>query len=300
MGAKVVMLYRSYLMGEGARADHLNVGVAGKGVHKDTGAKVVHRAPNTTSNILAKSISKDGGIMGYRGLVHMGPNSQGSKARVQCDGLMMDGISRSDTWPDIQIENPHVTVAHEGDRRADLRRPALLHGHPRLQRGRGSRDDRQRFHRAGHEGAPDGVRGRAQPFDPARDDRFDRLAARPVGGAACAAVARATGLLAGRGARLVWVVGWVVASGLRAGDLDERARGRWGQQDGDQLALERAGDGTVELRVSGYADGMGALPLHVQGRERRRQSLCREDRGLGTEIAGVEAAASVGAAKALR
>src|SRR6185312_3047464 len=83
MGAKYVMLYPgSFLMGEGARADHLNVGVAGKGVHKDTGAKVVHLAPNTTSNILAKSISKD-------------------------------GESRSDTWPDIQIQNPHVTVAHE-------------------------------------------------------------------------------------------------------------------------------------------------------------------------------------------
>ncbi|HEX4483196.1 MAG TPA: Fe-S cluster assembly protein SufB, partial [Solirubrobacteraceae bacterium] len=114
MGAKYVMLYPgSYLMGEGARADHLNVGVAGKGVHKDTGAKVVHLAPNTTSNILAKSISKDGGIMGYRGLVKMGHNSAGSKARVQCDGLMMDGESKSDTWPDIQIQNPHVTVAHE-------------------------------------------------------------------------------------------------------------------------------------------------------------------------------------------
>jgi len=114
MGAKYVMLYPgSFLMGEGARADHLNVGVAGRGVHKDTGAKVVHLAPNTTSNILAKSISKDGGIMGYRGLVRMGHNSQGSKARVQCDGLMMDGESRSDTWPDIQIQNPHVTVAHE-------------------------------------------------------------------------------------------------------------------------------------------------------------------------------------------
>src|SRR5437588_228863 len=60
-----------------------------------------------------KSISKDGGIMAYRGLVKMGQRSQGSKARVQCDGLMMDGISRSDTWPDIQIQNPHVTVAHE-------------------------------------------------------------------------------------------------------------------------------------------------------------------------------------------
>src|SRR5919109_1441476 len=114
MGAKKVMLYPgSFLMGEGARADHLNVGVASGDVWKDTGAKVVHLAPNTTSNILAKSISKDGGIMGYRGLVRMGHNSQGSKAHVQCDGLMMDDRSRSDTWPDIQIQNPHVTVAHE-------------------------------------------------------------------------------------------------------------------------------------------------------------------------------------------
>ncbi|MGK2878020.1 MAG: Fe-S cluster assembly protein SufB [Solirubrobacterales bacterium] len=114
MGAKYVMLYPgSYLVGEHARADHLNVGVAGAGVWKDTGAKVVHNAPNTTSNILAKSISKDGGIMGYRGLVRMGKNSQGSKSRVQCDGLMMDDLSRSDTWPDIQIQNPYVTVAHE-------------------------------------------------------------------------------------------------------------------------------------------------------------------------------------------
>ncbi|MBA3422672.1 MAG: Fe-S cluster assembly protein SufB [Thermoleophilaceae bacterium] len=114
MGAKFVMLYPgSFLMGEGARADHLNVGVASGNVWKDTGAKVMHLAPNTTSNILAKSISMDGGVMGYRGLVRMGHNSQGSKARVQCDGLMMDPESRSDTWPDIQIQNPHVTVAHE-------------------------------------------------------------------------------------------------------------------------------------------------------------------------------------------
>ena len=66
----------SFLIGEGARADHLNVGVASGDVWKDTGAKVVHLAPNTNSNILAKSISKDGGIMGYRGLVRMGHNSQ--------------------------------------------------------------------------------------------------------------------------------------------------------------------------------------------------------------------------------
>jgi Fe-S cluster assembly protein SufB len=114
MGAKYVMLYPgSFLLGRRARADHLNVGVASGRVWKDTGAKVMHLAPETTSNILAKSISKDGGIMGYRGLVRMGHNSAGSKARVQCDGLMMDSYSRSDTWPDIQIQNPHVTVAHE-------------------------------------------------------------------------------------------------------------------------------------------------------------------------------------------
>src|SRR3989475_11096945 len=114
MGAKYVMLYPgSDLLGEGARACHLNVGVASGNVWKDTGAKGVHLAPNTSSDILAKSISKDGGIMGYRGLVRMGHNSRGSKAHVQCDGLMMDGLSRSDTWPDIQIQNPHVTVAHE-------------------------------------------------------------------------------------------------------------------------------------------------------------------------------------------
>src|SRR5204863_209332 len=81
MGAKYVMLYPgSFLLGPRARADHLNVGVASGGVWKDTGAKVMHLAPETTSNILAKSISKDGGIMGYRGLVRMGHNSQGSKA----------------------------------------------------------------------------------------------------------------------------------------------------------------------------------------------------------------------------
>src|SRR3979490_443095 len=79
MGAKYVMLYPgSFLLGEGARADHLNVGVAGGNVHKDTGAKVVHLAPNTTSNIFAKAISQDGGIMGYRGLVGMGHPSQGA------------------------------------------------------------------------------------------------------------------------------------------------------------------------------------------------------------------------------
>ncbi len=176
MGAKYVMLYPgSFLLGEGARADHLNVGVAGAGVHKDTGAKVVHLAPNTTSNILAKSISKDGGIMGYRGLVRMGHNSAGSKARVQCDG--------SDDGRDLSLGHlaghpdpePERDRGPRGDRGADLRRPALLHGLARLHRGRGGGHDRQRLHRAGDEGAADGVRRRAEPPHPARDGRLDRL-----------------------------------------------------------------------------------------------------------------------------
>ena len=168
MGAKYVMLYPgSYLVGEHARADHLNVGVAGEGVWKDTGAKVVHNAPNTTSNILAKSISKDGGIMGYRGLVRMGKNSQGSKSRVQCDGLMMDDLSRSDTWPDIQIQNPYVTVAHEAVV-GKISDEQLFYLRSRgLTEDEAAGNDRQRIHRAGHQGAPDGVRGRAQPPDPA-------------------------------------------------------------------------------------------------------------------------------------
>ena len=86
MGAKVMLYPGSFLLGEGARADHLNVGAASGGVWKDTGAKVMHLAPNTTSNILAKSISKDGGIMGYRGLVRMGHNSRAPRPASSATG----------------------------------------------------------------------------------------------------------------------------------------------------------------------------------------------------------------------
>jgi len=114
MGAKYVMLYPgSYLMGEGARADHLNVGVAGKGVHKDTGAKVVHLAPNTTSNIFAKSISKDGGRAGYRGLLQVDKSARGAKSKVVCDALILDEESRSDTYPYMKIDENEVDIGHE-------------------------------------------------------------------------------------------------------------------------------------------------------------------------------------------
>ena len=191
MGAKYVMLYPgSFLMGEGARADHLNVGVAGKGVHKDTGAKVVHLAPNTTSNILAKSISKDGGIMGYRGLVKMGPHSrrlEGARAVRRADDGRRIALRHLAGHPDPE---PPRDGRPRGHRRAHLRRPALLHGLARLHRGRGRGDDRQRLHRAGDQGAADGVRGRAQPPDSAGDGRLHRL-----GGAICCAWRRPRSLV---------------------------------------------------------------------------------------------------------
>lgn len=74
---------------------------------------MIHLAPHTSSKVLAKSISKDGGISSYRGLLKIGPNAEGAKASVQCEGLMLDDISRSDTMPVIEIENDNVDIGHE-------------------------------------------------------------------------------------------------------------------------------------------------------------------------------------------
>jgi Fe-S cluster assembly protein SufB len=114
MGSGVTMLYpASYLLGKGSRADHLTIALAGRGQHKDTGAKVIHNAPYTTSRVVSKSISKDGGWSAYRGLVRVTPNALHSKVSVRCDALIMDDESRSDTWPDMQIHQDDVTVEHE-------------------------------------------------------------------------------------------------------------------------------------------------------------------------------------------
>jgi Fe-S cluster assembly protein SufB len=114
MGSKVTMLYpASYLIGKGASADHLNISFANKGQHKDGGAKVIHGAPYTTSNILAKSVAKDGGWAGFRGLVRVNQGAYGSKVKVRCDGLLMDEFSKNDTFPSMQIHQNDVLVEHE-------------------------------------------------------------------------------------------------------------------------------------------------------------------------------------------
>lgn len=114
MGSGCTMLYPcSVLIGEGARCDHLAIAFANKGQWQDTGAKVLHLAPNTTSKVVSKSISKNGGTAVYRGMLKVAPHAHGCTANVQCDALLLDGESRTDTVPDIQIRNDDVTIAHE-------------------------------------------------------------------------------------------------------------------------------------------------------------------------------------------
>ncbi len=113
-GSKATMLYpATILRGEGAHSENLGIAFAGKGQNQDTGSKVIHAAPNTTSRIRAKSISKDGGISTYRGLVKVTKNATNVKTSIDCDALLIDEESVSNTYPTMVIENEQVDVAHE-------------------------------------------------------------------------------------------------------------------------------------------------------------------------------------------
>ena len=114
LGSKVTMKYPAiYLMGRGARGEILSIAYAGKGQHQDAGAKVIHAASDTTSNIISKSVSKDGGRTTYRGLVKVVKGATDVKVSVRCDALILDDVSRSDTYPYMEIEEEDVTIAHE-------------------------------------------------------------------------------------------------------------------------------------------------------------------------------------------
>lgn len=114
LGSKLTMKYPScYLLGEGAHGEILSMAFASKNQHQDTGGKAIHFAPNTTSKITSKSISKSGGRASYRGLLKVHPSAVGSKSNVVCDALLLDETSRSDTYPYIEIDAEDVTVGHE-------------------------------------------------------------------------------------------------------------------------------------------------------------------------------------------
>ncbi|MBF4692889.1 Fe-S cluster assembly protein SufB [Fusibacter sp. Q10-2] len=113
-GSKVSMLYpMSILKGEGASSEFTGITFAAKGQYLDTGTKVVHAAPNTTSIVNSKSISKDGGHAFYRGLLRVTPNAVNVKSTVNCESLMLDNRSKSDTLPIIEIGNEQVDIGHE-------------------------------------------------------------------------------------------------------------------------------------------------------------------------------------------
>src|ERR1700686_5001666 len=114
IGSKVTMKYPAvYLMGEHARGETLSVAFAGPGQHQDAGAKMVHCAPNTSSQIVSKSVARGGGRTSYRGLVQVQEGAAHSKSTVKCDALLVDTISRSDTYPYVDVREDDVEMGHE-------------------------------------------------------------------------------------------------------------------------------------------------------------------------------------------
>jgi Fe-S cluster assembly protein SufB len=114
LGSKVTMKYPScYLVGEGASGEIMSIAYAGKGQHQDAGGKMVHAAPNTTSEIVSKSISKGGGRSSYRGLVKVEKGATNARSNVECDALLLDPEARTDTYPYIEIDENDASIGHE-------------------------------------------------------------------------------------------------------------------------------------------------------------------------------------------
>jgi Fe-S cluster assembly protein SufB len=114
IGSKLTMKYPSVILkGEGSHAEVISVAYSGNGQHQDAGAKIHHLASNTTSKILSKSISKDGGRGSYRGMVTVSPKAENCKLNIVCDALILDDESRSDTYPTMEVANPTARCEHE-------------------------------------------------------------------------------------------------------------------------------------------------------------------------------------------
>ena len=114
IGSKLTMKYPAVILkGEGAHAEIISVAYAGAGQHQDAGSKIHHLAPNTTSNIVSKSISKDGGRSSYRGLVNVSKKAKNARVNVICDALLLDEDSRSDTYPTMEVDQNNVNFEHE-------------------------------------------------------------------------------------------------------------------------------------------------------------------------------------------
>ncbi|MFV0406460.1 MAG: Fe-S cluster assembly protein SufB [Propioniciclava sp.] len=114
IGSKVTMKYPAvWLLGEHARGETLSIAFAGEDQHQDTGSKMVHAAPHTSSSIISKSVARSGGRASYRGLVEVQPQARHSASSVKCDALLVDTVSRSDTYPYVDVQTDDVQMAHE-------------------------------------------------------------------------------------------------------------------------------------------------------------------------------------------
>ncbi|WP_409482856.1 Fe-S cluster assembly protein SufB [Arsenicicoccus dermatophilus] len=114
IGSKVTMKYPAvFLLGEHARGETLSIAFAGEGQHQDAGAKMVHAAPRTSSSIVSKSVARGGGRTSYRGLVQIAEGAHGSRSNVRCDALLVDDVSRSDTYPYVDVREDDVQMGHE-------------------------------------------------------------------------------------------------------------------------------------------------------------------------------------------
>ncbi|MEK9664298.1 MAG: Fe-S cluster assembly protein SufB [Candidatus Nanopelagicales bacterium] len=114
LGSKVTMKYPAvWMLGEHAKGETLSIAFAGEGQHQDAGSKMVHAAPNTSSTIVSKSVVRGGGRTSYRGLVQVLEGATGSKSTVKCDALLVDDISRSDTYPYVDVREDDVAMGHE-------------------------------------------------------------------------------------------------------------------------------------------------------------------------------------------
>ena len=114
IGSKVTMKYPAvWMVGEHAKGEVLSIAFAGEGQHQDAGAKMVHAAPNTSSTIISKSVARGGGRTSYRGLVQVNEGAYHSRSTVKCDALLVDGISRSDTYPYVDVREDDVSMGHE-------------------------------------------------------------------------------------------------------------------------------------------------------------------------------------------
>ena len=172
IGSKVTMKYPAvWMTGEHAKGEVLSVAFAGEGQHQDTGAKMLHLAPNTSSNIVSKSVARGGGRASYRGLVQVNKGAHGSRSSVKCDALLVDTISRSDTYPYVDIREDDVTMGHE----ATVSKVSADQLFYLMSRGmtedEAMADGRARLRRADRQGTADGVRAGAQPADRASDGR---------------------------------------------------------------------------------------------------------------------------------